>query len=102
LQCLCHCTDCRKISGGNYSNNHVIPESNFTLLSGSPKAIPKTADTLWRDGETFQGMKVVKAGVLDDQEDIEKHVPASELYGRQKVNWVRGVDGAEQKDRMGA
>jgi hypothetical protein len=117
LQCLCHCADCRKIGGSNYSNNHIVPESNFTLISGTPKQISKTADsgkeitsyfcgdcgtTLWRDGENFTGMKIIKAGVLDDQDDIEKHAPAAELYGRQRVNWVKEVDSAEQKDGMGA
>ena len=31
---LCHCLDCRKISGSNYSNNLVIPEDNFKVVSG--------------------------------------------------------------------
>jgi hypothetical protein len=58
---LCHCLDCRKISGGSYSNNIVVPENNFVLESGtypfhlqiifllmflgSPKTISKVADT---------------------------------------------------------
>ena len=59
---LCHCLDCRKISGGSYSNNIVVPEDNFKLESGSafclpvccglvltivgkPKTISKVADT---------------------------------------------------------
>lgn len=117
MQALCHCTDCRKISGGNYSNNHVIPTSNFKLVSGTPKKISKTADsgkqinsffcgdcgsTLYRDGDGLPGMTVVKAGVLDDVKDIEKHIPDAELYGRQRVSWVKEVDGAEQKDQMGS
>ncbi len=47
-------------------------------------------------------MKIIKAGVLDDQDLIEKHTPVAELYGRQRVNWVKEVDSAEQKDGMGA
>lgn len=47
-------------------------------------------------------MKIIKAGILDGQEDIEHHVPGTELYGRQRVNWVKEVDSAEQKDGMGA
>ena len=31
---LCHCLDCRKISGSTYSNNIVVPEDNFKLVSG--------------------------------------------------------------------
>lgn len=42
---LCHCSDCRKISGGNYSNNIVVPSQQFKLVSGAPKEITKTADS---------------------------------------------------------
>lgn len=109
--------DCRKIGGSTYSSNHIVPEQNFNLVSGTPKQITKTADsgkeitsyfcgdcgtTLWRDGQNSKGMKVIRAGILDNQEDIEKHPPVVELYGRQRVNWVKEVDGAEQKDGMGA
>lgn len=33
---LCHCLDCRKISGGSYSNNFLVPEENFKVESGMP------------------------------------------------------------------
>jgi hypothetical protein len=39
--------------------------------------------TLKRDGESFAGMKIVKAGVLDEQEELEKHAPTVELWGQQ-------------------
>ena len=59
---LCHCLDCRKISGSSYSNNIVVPEDNFKLetgistsilpcgglvlmIAGTPKTISKVADT---------------------------------------------------------
>jgi hypothetical protein len=44
-QALCHCADCRKISGGNYSNNIVVPSQNFKVVSGTPKTISKIADS---------------------------------------------------------
>lgn len=31
---LCHCKDCKKISGSMYSTNVVVPEDNFKLISG--------------------------------------------------------------------
>jgi len=34
---LCHCLDCRKISGSAYSTNAVIPQDGFKLISGTPK-----------------------------------------------------------------
>lgn len=47
-------------------------------------------------------MKIIEAGVLDNQQDIKSQVPKAELYGRQRVNWVKEVVGAEQKDGAGA
>jgi hypothetical protein len=37
LQALCHCLDCRKISGSAYSTNAIFPRDNFKSLSGTPK-----------------------------------------------------------------
>jgi hypothetical protein len=31
---LCHCLDCRKISGSNYSDNAIIADENFKLVAG--------------------------------------------------------------------
>lgn len=45
MTALCHCSDCRHISGGNYSNNIVVPSSNFKVTSGKPKEYTKTADS---------------------------------------------------------
>jgi len=47
-------------------------------------------------------MKIIKAGVLDNQDELEHRVPSVELYVRQRVDWVKEVDGAEQKNGMGA
>ena len=44
-QALCHCVDCRKIGGANYSNNFVIPASQFNVTAGTPKEFSKTADS---------------------------------------------------------
>ena len=57
---------------------------------------------LWRKGKSFADRKIVKAGILNDQGDIEKHVPTFEFWSRQRVNWEKEVDGAEEKDGIGA
>lgn len=44
MNALCHCLDCRKISGSVYSTNAVYPEGGFKLLKGTPKQHTKTAD----------------------------------------------------------
>jgi len=118
MTALCHCADCRKISGGNYSNNFIVPSSNFKVTQGTPKEISKTADTgkeitscfcpdcgttLFRWGETFggkDGMRIIKAGVLDDVNIINNTKPGAELFAPERVKWVPALDGAGQLDAM--
>ncbi|KAI1087295.1 Mss4-like protein [Rostrohypoxylon terebratum] len=108
---LCHCLDCRKITGSAFSTNRLTPGSGFKLLSGEPKTISKIGDsgneivshfcgdcgsTLWRDGKTFGDNKVIKAGVLDDYEALNETKPLGELYVKHRVNWVPEVPGSVQ------
>ncbi|KAJ2896242.1 hypothetical protein MKZ38_005736 [Zalerion maritima] len=111
IKALCHCLDCRKITGSVYSTNIIVPEAGFTV-TGTPKTIAKTGDTgntitshfcpdcgstLFRDGSSFPGSKIVKAGVLDD---IEEAKPLAELYVKHRVSWVDPVEGTAQKETM--
>lgn len=111
LKATCHCLDCRKISGSTYSTNLVIPEDGFKLVQGTPKSISKTGDsgntitsyfcgdcgtTLYRDGGLFPGKKIVKAGVLDDLDALNKAKPTTELYVKHRVDWVPETPGAQQ------
>ncbi|KAJ9641058.1 hypothetical protein H2199_005726 [Coniosporium tulheliwenetii] len=115
MKCLCHCLDCRKISGSTYSTNVVVPEDGFEVTSGTPKTISKTADggetitsffcgdcgsTMYRESGSFPGLKIVKAGVMDDVEALAEAKPDAELYTKTRVNWVQPVPGADQKDAM--
>lgn len=114
-QALCHCLDCRKITGSTYSTNIIIAGPNFKLLSGTPKRFAKTADsgseivshfcgdcgsTLWRDGDSFGDGKIIKVGTLDDFDALDKAQPAIELFSGQRVSWVGEVAGAAQKTAM--
>ncbi|MCJ1245352.1 hypothetical protein MMC30_002556 [Trapelia coarctata] len=112
---LCHCLDCRKISGSTYSTNIVVPASGFSVTSGTPKTISKTADggnpitshfcgdcgsTLFRTGDSFPGLTIIKVGVMDDVDAFEGARPGVELFSGGRVGWVKGVEGAEQKVGM--
>jgi len=112
---LCHCLDCRKISGSTYSTNFIVPEDGFKVTSGKPKTITKTADsgneitshfcgdcgsTLFRDGASFPGSKIIKVGVMDDAEVLNDGKPMVELFAPERVNWVSEIGGAAQKDAM--
>ncbi|KAF7880423.1 uncharacterized protein EAF02_007269 [Botrytis sinoallii] len=112
---LCHCTDCRKITGATYSNNIVLPEGQFKLESGNPKTISKKADsgnqvtshfcgdcgtTLYRTGDSFPNQVILKAGVLDDDNWPNENVPKGELFVKERVKWLSEIPGAAQMEGM--
>lgn len=41
---LCHCDDCRKLTGSPYTYNFVVKGADL-VITGSPKEVPKTADS---------------------------------------------------------
>ncbi|KAH3187840.1 hypothetical protein KXV92_005168, partial [Aspergillus fumigatus] len=41
---LCHCRDCRKLTGSLYSYNLVVKRTDLKI-TGSPKELPKIADS---------------------------------------------------------
>lgn len=107
--------DCRKISGSTYSTNLVIKEQGFKLLSGKPKEIAKKGDsgnvitshfcgdcgsTMWRDGPSFPGMKIIKVGTMDDVNALAEAKPVAELFAPHRVEWVNEIPGADQKSTM--
>ncbi|KPI34467.1 uncharacterized protein AB675_4057 [Cyphellophora attinorum] len=120
MTALCHCADCRKISGGLYSHNIVVPVSAFNITSGKStlKEISKTADsgksitsafctdcgtTVFRYGDSFggpDGMRIIKAGVLDDVDVLNNTKPGAELYASERISWVQKVGGSEDKKGM--
>jgi hypothetical protein len=95
----------------------VVPEDSFEIKSGKPKPIAKTADTgkkitshfcgdcgttLFRDGESFPGKKIIKAGVLDDPTSLDNHAkPGVELFSNSRVGWISKVDGTNDVKNMG-
>jgi hypothetical protein len=91
-----------------------VPEDGFKLTSGTPKTISKTADggnkitshfcgdcgsTLYRDGASFPGLKIVKAGTVDG-DVLTEAKPGVELFASHRIGWVPEMDGAAQKNTM--
>ena len=50
---LCHCTDCQSISGTAFRWAVAVPEADFKLLTGRPKAYVKTADSGTKNYQNF-------------------------------------------------
>ncbi|KAI1009525.1 hypothetical protein LB504_002929 [Fusarium proliferatum] len=107
VQALCHCGDCRKISGSAFSTNILVPQQNLDLLQGTPKVFEKLADsgngitsyfcgdcgsTCYRQGESFPGLTIIKVGTLDAF-DMQ---PALEAYSDARPRWLTCVDGTKQ------
>jgi hypothetical protein len=113
---LCHCTDCQKWSGSNYTSNVGVPRKSFTLLSGKEhlKTFDVTGDSgkinkhyfcsncgssLYTELEVMPEMMFIKAGGLDGgKADLGK--VDVELYVKDRVSFLGKVEGAKQDPKM--
>ncbi|TRM63515.1 Mss4-like protein [Schizophyllum amplum] len=109
---LCHCLDCRKLTGSTNSTYLIVPATAFTLAQGKYKQFSKKADSgattidmfcgdcgspLWREKESLEGMMLIRAGTLEDAEAVNAMKPSTELYTARRAGWLSVVRGAEQK-----
>ncbi|TKX19128.1 putative glutathione-dependent formaldehyde-activating enzyme-10 [Elsinoe australis] len=112
---LCHCRDCYKISGSVFSTNLIVPKDGFKILKGKPKEFSKQADsgkkitnyfcgdcgtTLYRLGEWSPDAVILKAGVLDNFQDLHDAKPAVELFVPSRVNWMSQLPETAEKPAM--
>jgi hypothetical protein len=112
---LCHCHDCRKISG--YPLVFGIPKANFKVTSGEPRKFTKVSDsgrelssyfcgscgtTLYRINQhpDMKNLIMFRAPVLDQIEefDSEKGTPTAETYCERRPDWLKPIEGAIQLD----
>ncbi|KAI2717430.1 hypothetical protein CBS147332_4310 [Penicillium roqueforti] len=111
---LCHCLDCRKLTGALYTYNFVVKTAELNV-TGSPKAVPKTSDSgndiknyfcpdcgtplyghkIKPNGEAEE-VTIVRAGIFDDTEILDEGRPAVELYTESRLKWLSPVEGAGQ------
>ncbi|CCF34455.1 hypothetical protein CH063_06444 [Colletotrichum higginsianum] len=111
---LCHCSECRKISGSAFGFNWVLASKDVEV-TGTPKTFTTTAKsgnavishfcsdcgvTLWRDGPATKGMMYFKAGTLDDWKDQSSMAPFAEIFTSRRLSWVNAVPNAVQKSEM--
>lgn len=109
---VCHCTDCRVMSGSAFRVVVPAPAASF-VLEGAPRMYVKTAQSGARRGQFFCGecgthlyagapeggpVLSVRAGVL--REFAELH-PALQLWQRSSVPWVYALSdlaGCQQQE----
>jgi hypothetical protein len=101
----CHCLDCKKASGGEMATFFAVPESDFTLLGGKPKAFPYVSEAgkklernfcpecgarlFTNNLESFPGMVFVTLGSLDRPELVR---PLLEMFTKRRLPWAKPLD----------
>ena len=101
----CHCMDCKRATGGEAATFFAVPQDDFTLIAGSPKAFHYIADSgkgldrnfcgecgarLFSSNlESFPGLVFVTLGSLDRPELIE---PGVEMFTRRRLKWAKPLD----------
>ncbi len=104
---VCHCTHCQKQSGGVFSTNLVLPESQYEQ-TGETRVYVDRGDSgraverhfcgacgspiLSRAG-IMPGLVLLKAGTLDDMAGL---TPAIEVYTDHAAAWVSPIAGAQR------
>lgn len=111
---LCHCPDCRKITASMFASDfsvldthltHIRGQENLTAFSQSKTTSSGnpltnyfccTCGTLmYRVGE--KGARTLRTGTVDDFTLHEtKLKPTREIYCKDRVTWVKPVEGAKQ------
>ena len=112
---MCHCNDCKKFTGSEFSSNLVVEESNFKIVSGTPSKVVKTADSgrsftswfckdcgseLYGEGAAFGTDKLIKGGAVDDKSFFSEQIPSIEIFVSRRMPWVPAHPTATQYQRM--
>lgn len=109
-QVLCHCLQCRKLTGSAFTTNLLIPRDNIQI-EGSPKHydfIQETGDKFTTsfcgecatligketDAESFKPFLILEAGTLD--EGFEQTKPDSEIFVKHRTPWLEEIKGLAQ------
>ena len=102
---VCHCLDCKRATGGEAATFFGVPEDDFTLISGAPKAFhyvaqsgkgldrnfcPECGARVFSSNlESFPGTVFVTLGSLDQPQGIE---PVVEMFTRRRLAWATPLD----------
>ena len=98
---ICHCNDCKKVTGSVFGLSMEIEAASFTILSGQLKKYTKTADNGIRISrafcsncgspvltteETYPDLVWIKAGSLDEPELVK---PTKQIWTKRAVPWAK-------------
>lgn len=103
----CHCNDCKRASGGEMATFFAVPEDDFTLVSGQPKAFPYIANSgkkldrnfcpecgsrvFTSNLEAFPQTVFVQLGTVD-RPGMGEIAPQLEMFVTRRLAWNRPLD----------
>lgn len=113
---VCNCTDCRKITASMFASNFFVDDrylrhirgreklsvfkQNKTIASGKSMAnhfCSVCGTLMYRIGERFPGQSILRIGTVDDFSlHHTKLKPRVEIFTKDRVAWLTGVNGAKQ------
>jgi hypothetical protein len=108
---ICHCTDCRRLSGSAFRTTIRATAGNFSLLSGSPKTYVKTAESGNKRVQAFCGncgtpiyacspdnpqSYSIRAGTITQLEAFRPH---QQIWRRSALSWVDTIADMPATDR---
>jgi hypothetical protein len=98
---ICHCTDCRKLSGSAFRIVVPAKEKDFQLLSGTPKFYVKTAESGAKRVQAFcpecgTSIFATAAGVgpkvygirLGTARQCDRLAPKRQFWRRSALPWI--------------
>jgi len=106
----CHCTDCKRASGGEMATFAAVPDTDFTVFSGNTESFSYGPNTETCAGQgldrvfcttcgsrvftnnlkDFPGTVFVQEGTLDRLD--EWFAPKVEIFTRSRQRWARPLD----------
>ena len=96
----CHCNNCRKLQGSDYSSWIIVPQVQFNITAGQDKIITYEANEISRksfcsicgsaaylvNGKHFPDCFVIPLGAIDNYSP--EITPQIQVYTKDKAQWV--------------
>ncbi|KAL7624436.1 hypothetical protein AAE478_006001 [Parahypoxylon ruwenzoriense] len=102
---ICHCPDCKKMTGGTYGEYLIVREESVSFITGRPRMYSFTGckeliqthlyvcdhchtPIYKREGDLRPAAFEVFVGALQDSEWLNRHRPDMEIWTRKKCEWL--------------
>ncbi|KAI4649298.1 hypothetical protein J4E93_003614 [Alternaria ventricosa] len=105
---VCHCTDCRKITASAFTSAFIVAASAVKHIRGQDNLKKFSQSQTTASGQAMTnyfcdtcGTLMYRLSTVDDLNLMEGLLrPKREVYVKDRVSWVHGVEGARQSEIM--